>query len=153
MRIRRATRSDVPDIVRLLSRDVLGTERDRYELPLPAEYYAAFGEIDGSGRDELVVAEDGGGIVGTMQLTFIRHLTYRGGLRLQIEAVRVDERRRGGGLGGAMIQHAVDRAREKGCHLIQLTTNKERHAAHRFHERLGFVASHEGMKLELAPGA
>ncbi len=100
-----------------------------------------------------MVAEDGGGIVGTMQLTFIRHLTYRGGLRLQIEAVRVDERRRGGGLGGAMIQHAVDRAREKGCHLIQLTTNKERHAAHRFYERLGFVASHEGMKLELAPGA
>lgn len=150
VRIRKATREDVPEIVRLLSGDVLGTERELYQDPLLDEYYAAFEEIDGGDKDELLVAESGGEVVGTMQLTFLRHLTHRGGLRAQIEAVRVDERRRGGGLGGAMIQHAIVRARESGCHMVQLTTNKQRHVAHRFYERLGFVASHEGMKLDLA---
>ena len=151
VRIRTATREDVPDIVRLLSRDALGSEREVPDEPLPGSYFAAFEEISRSENDELLVAEDDGGILGTMQLTFLRHLTHRGGLRLQIEAVRVDESRRGSGIGGEMISHAITRARERDCHLAQLTTNRKRLVARRFYERLGFVASHEGMKLDLAP--
>jgi len=48
-----------------------------------------------------------------------------------------------------MIEHAVDRARHRGCRLVQLTTDKARPDAVRFYESLGFAASHEGMKLHL----
>lgn len=138
--------------MRLLVDDPQGKQRESYDnSTLLSEYEAAFDEIQASACDELQVAELDGEIVGTMHLTFIRYLTYRGGLRMQIEAVRVDESRRGHGLGEAMMLWALSRARERGCHLVQLTTNKNRNRAHRFYERIGFVASHEGMKLHFTP--
>lgn len=147
--IRRATRDDVPEIVRLLADDVLGRERERYETPLPPSYYAAFDEIDTDAHQELVVAEFGGAIVGTLHLTVIPYLTHAGSRRALVEAVRVDSRRRGEGLGEALFRWAISRAKERGCQVLQLTTDKQRTDAHRFYERLGFVASHEGMKLRL----
>jgi len=96
-----------------------------------------------------VVAEIDGEPVGTLQLTFIPYLTYQGGWRALIEGVRVDAKIRSAGLGKAMVEHAIRRARERGCHLVQLTTDKARPEAKRFYETLGFVASHEGMKLPL----
>jgi GNAT superfamily N-acetyltransferase len=93
------------------------------------------------------VTNDHKEIVGTLQLTFIPYLTYRGGIRAQIEAVRVREDMRGKGLGEQLFRWAIDRARERGVHLVQLTTDKRRPDALRFYEKLGFKASHEGMKL------
>ncbi len=90
-------------------------------------------------------------VVGCLQLTFIPGLTRLGMTRAQIEAVRVDARHRGQGIGEALFRAAIGLAREAGCGLVQLTTNKSRHDAHRFYQRLGFVASHEGMKLPLEP--
>jgi len=87
--------------------------------------------------------------VATMQLCFLPGLSRRGALRAQIEAVRVHEAYRGRGLGAAVITWAIDEARRRHCALVQLTTDKSRTAAHRFYERLGFAASHEGMKLSL----
>jgi GNAT superfamily N-acetyltransferase len=84
-----------------------------------------------------------------MQLSFLPGLARRGALRAQVEAVRVDQAYRSGGLGQAMLTWAISEARQRGCALIQLTTDKSRTGAHRFYERLGFVASHEGMKLIL----
>jgi len=88
-------------------------------------------------------------IVGTMQLSFLPYLTYRGGWRMQIEAVRIASGHRGAGIGERLFRWAIERARERGCHLVQLTTDKARPDALRFYERLGFRASHEGMKLHL----
>ena len=51
------------------------------------------------------------------------------------------------GVGKALIEWAIARARERGCIMVQLTTDKARVDAKRFYEGLGFVASHEGMKL------
>jgi GNAT superfamily N-acetyltransferase len=96
-----------------------------------------------------VVAEDQEEVVGTMQLSFIPGLSRRGALRAQIEAVRVRRDFRDQGLGHAMFEWAIAEARNKGCSLVQLTSDKSRTGAHRFYERLGFVASHEGMKLTL----
>jgi ribosomal protein S18 acetylase RimI-like enzyme len=97
------------------------------------------------------VASTAGEIVGTMQLSFLPGLARRGALRAQIEAVRVAESTRGSGLGAAMMRWAIEESRRRGCALVQLTSDKSRADAHRFYERLGFVASHEGMKLKLEP--
>jgi GNAT superfamily N-acetyltransferase len=131
----------------MLADDALGALRERYTTPLPEAYYAAFEAIEADPNNELVVAERGGEVVGVLQLTFIPYLTYQGGWRALVEGVRVASSERGRGLGGLLLRWAVDRARARGCHLIQLTTDKRRPEALQFYERLGFKATHEGMKL------
>ncbi len=111
MRIRRAARTDLPAIIGLLADDDLGRQRESPHEPLPESYYAAFAAIDADPRQVLVVGEIAGEIIATLQLTFIPYLAYRGGLRAQIESVRVDSRRRGGGLGRQLFLWAIERAR------------------------------------------
>jgi GNAT superfamily N-acetyltransferase len=148
--LRQARRDDVPAIVELLAADQLGATRDsvRDDADLAA-YEAAFSAIDADPAHMLLVAESGGQVVGTMQLSFLPGLARRGALRAQIEAVRVSQSTRGSGLGAAMMRWAIDEASRRGCALVQLTSDKSRTSAHRFYQRLGFVASHEGMKLKL----
>lgn len=150
MKIRNAERSDVADIVALLADDELGATREQLRTPLPKAYYRAFDAIDADPNNQLVVAEHDATIAGVLQLTFIPYLTYRGRWRAQIEGVRIARSRRAHGLGRELVQWAIERARERHCHLVQLTTDKERPEAIRFYERLGFRASHEGMKLHLS---
>lgn len=147
--IRTARRDDLPAIVRLLADDRLGRSRERFAEPLPEAYVAAYEKIDADPDNALIVAEADGAIVGVLQLTFIPHLTYQGGTRAQIEGVRVDGGCRGRGIGRSLLERAIARSRERGCHLVQLTADKQRPDAHRFYESLGFRASHEGMKLHL----
>lgn len=150
MRIRKATKEDVSAIVGLIADDKLGKQREDYRIPLPKVYIEAFNSIIADGNQELMVVEnDQGDIIGTLQLSFIQYLTYQGGIRAQIEAVRVDKDHRGQGLGEAMFNWAIARAKEKGAHVVQLTTDKQRPGALKFYEKLGFRASHEGMKLHL----
>jgi GNAT superfamily N-acetyltransferase len=148
--LRAARREDVPAIVALIAADQLGATRDgvRDEADLAA-YLSAFEAIDADPAHILAVAESDGQLVGTMQLSFLPGLARRGSARAQIEAVRVADSTRGSGLGGAMMAWAIDEARRRGCALMQLTSDKSRTDAHRFYLRLGFVASHEGMKLAL----
>lgn len=137
-------------LVRLLADDPLGAQREAATSPLPASYYAAFEAIDRDPNNELIVAETADSqLAGMLQLTFIPYLTYQGGWRALVEGVRVAAALRSGGIGGRLLQRAIDRARERGCHMIQLTSDKARPDAIRFYESLGFVASHEGMKLRL----
>jgi GNAT superfamily N-acetyltransferase len=148
--LRRAAASDLPAIVDLLAADQLGANRDGVRTAGDlAAYQRAFRAIDSDQAHLLVVAESGRDIVGTMQLSFIPGLARRGALRAQIEAVRVHADYRSRGLGAAMFMWAIDEARQRGCALVQLTTDKSRPDAHRFYERMGFVPSHEGMKLAL----
>ena len=148
MTYREATHSDVPAIVALLANDKLGQKREDYRDPLPAAYYEAFAIIDEDPHQELmVIVDDEAQVVGIFQLSFLQYLTYRGGMRAQIEAVRVHESLRGQGVGEQAFRWAIERARAKGAHVLQLTTDKQRPEALRFYEKLGFVASHEGMKL------
>jgi GNAT superfamily N-acetyltransferase len=150
LRFRRACRQDVQAIARLLASDPLGAARETTgEGELPEAYWQAFDAIDADPRQFLVVAELAGRVVGTLQLTFIPSLTYRGGERAQIEAVRIDAGSRDRGLGRAMVGWAIQQARARGCRLVQLTTDQRRPDALRFYETLGFRASHTGMKLLL----
>lgn len=146
---RRATHQDVPSIVRLLAEDDLGSQRECYESPLPESYYAAFEQIDHDSNHELIVAELNGEVIGTLHLMFLPSLSYQGGLRAQVESVRVDQKYRGQGIGSELMKWTIDRAKERGAHLVQLTTHGSRVDAHRFYERLGFKGSHLGMKLNL----
>lgn len=149
LQFRLATAADLPEIVRMLADDDLGKLRERHEQPLPECYLTAFDQIDNCPFFELIVAEDDGHIVGSLQLIFIPSISYQGGLRAQVESVRVDRPVRNQGIGKKMLEWAIDRARQRGAHLIQLTTHNSRKDAHRFYERQGFQNTHSGFKLTL----
>ncbi len=149
LRMREAVEGDLPAIVALLDDDAQSRGREDPRLPLAAAYLAAFGAIDRDPDQLLIVAEQGGAIVGTMQLSFLPGLSFRGAWRGQIEAVRIARERRGQGLGMQLIEWAIARCRDRGCRMVQLTSKTTRTDAHRFYERLGFVRSHVGMKLQL----
>jgi GNAT superfamily N-acetyltransferase len=144
---RLATEADLIEIIRMLSDDMLGASREKFELPLPASYVQAFQVITADKHQELTVVELAGEIVASFQLSFIHSLTYQGGMRAQIEAVRVKTGFTGKGIGTEIFHYVIQRAKAKGAHILQLTTDKKRPDAKRFYEALGFVASHEGMKL------
>lgn len=146
MIIRAAVRADLPAIIALLADDVLGKARDF--AVVDEAYEQAFADIDADPRNSLIVADDGV-VAACMQITYIPGLGRHGALRCQIEAVRVRSDRRGLGLGTELTTWAIEQARGRGCGLVQLTSDKTRTDAHRFYARLGFVASHEGMKLVL----
>jgi len=135
----------VPAIVAMLADDALGATRESPDDLTP--YRKAFQDIDADPNQFLAVADRDGEVVGTLQLTYLPGLSRKGGTRAQIEAVRVRATERGTGLGSQLITWAVDQARQRGCILVQLTTDTARTDAHRFYEQLGFTASHLGFKL------
>ena len=146
---RRATEADVPAIIRMLADDTLGASREAIGAESLPQYMDAFRAIDADANQFLLVVDDGTGIVGTLQLTFIAGLA-RGGLkRGLVEAVRVARDRRGEKIGEAMIAWAVEKCRRESCGIVQLTTDKSRTDAHRFYDRLGFEPSHIGYKMML----
>jgi len=146
---RPARRGDLERVVQLLFDDPLGSRREVFADPLPAGYVAAFEAIEADPNNELVVVEHAGEVVGVLQLTFIPGITLQGAWRAQIEGVRVAAGLRSSGVGRRMFLWAIHRAAERDCQLLQLTSDKARPDAIRFYKSLGFVASHEGMKLSL----
>jgi len=148
---RLAEPQDLAAVIQLLADDALGMSRE--DVPpsthdQPAQVYLdAFADIQRDARNELIVAELGGEVVGCLQLTYIPGLSRRGAERGQIESVRVKRDLRGHGLGQKLFQWAIERARDKNCALVQLTTDAARTEAHAFYQRLGFTPSHTGMKL------
>jgi GNAT superfamily N-acetyltransferase len=149
IQFRLAKREDLPSIVRMLADDALGSQRERYEEPLPEAYYKAFEQIENEPNHELIVAEHDGEVMGTLHLMFLPSLSFQGGLRAQVESVRVDKAFQNRGIGSAMMEWTLERAKQRGAHIVQLTTHRTRADAHRFYERLGFQGSHLGMKISL----
>ncbi|MBU2930245.1 GNAT family N-acetyltransferase [Winogradskyella psychrotolerans] len=148
MNFRKATAQDIAKIVEMIADDELGQKRENFKMPLPKEYIHAFVNINADENQELIVLEnDDLEIIGTLQLSFIQYLTYQGGIRAQIEAVRIRKDHRGRGIGKIMFRWAINRAKERNAHVLQLTTDKQRPKAIKFYEDLGFKATHEGMKM------
>ncbi|WP_129308053.1 GNAT family N-acetyltransferase [Streptomyces sp. L2] len=147
LEIRRATADDLPAIVALLADDPLGAQRESPEDLSP--YRAALERLNADANQHLVVAVREGRVVGTLQLTIIPGLSRKGATRALVEAVRVHADERGTGLGTRLVEWAIDTSRDLRCSMVQLTSDKTRTDAHRFYERLGFTASHEGFKLRL----
>ncbi|MET8326721.1 GNAT family N-acetyltransferase [Streptomyces sp. NPDC005181] len=147
LEIRPAALTDLPAVVAMLADDPLGAQRESPDDLAP--YHAAFHRLADDPHQHLVVAVREGAVVGTLQLTVIPGLSRRGSTRSIIEGVRVHADERGSGLGTRLIQWAVDESRRQDCQLVQLTSDATRPDAHRFYERLGFIASHVGFKLSL----
>ncbi|MFI6648603.1 GNAT family N-acetyltransferase [Streptomyces sp. NPDC050529] len=145
--IRPAAVGDLSEIVAMLADDPLGARRESPDDLAP--YLAAFRRLADDPHQHVMVAVRADRIVGTLQLTVIPGLSRRGSTRSVIEGVRVHADERGSGLGTQLIQWAVDESRRQQCQLVQLTSDATRTDAHRFYERLGFVASHVGFKLSL----
>ncbi|MGB1309824.1 MAG: GNAT family N-acetyltransferase [Leucothrix sp.] len=146
---REATEQDIPALVNMLAADSLGKLREDHSTPVNPCYLTALQHISNDPNNELTVVESHGDIVGMLQLTFIPYLTYKGAWRCLIEGVRIKESYRGKGLGTQFFQWAIERAKARQCHIVQLTSDKQRTDAIRFYEQLGFIASHEGFKLKL----
>jgi GNAT superfamily N-acetyltransferase len=149
LNIRNATINDLPSIVSMLADDFLGQQREDLGHPISANYVNAFREIENDPNNELIVAELDGKVIGTLQLTFTPSLSYQGSKRCTVESVRVDSSLRGKGIGREMMLWAIERAKERSCISMQLTSHSDRKEAHRFYEQLGFLRSHVGMKLSL----
>jgi ribosomal protein S18 acetylase RimI-like enzyme len=147
--IRTATRDDLPAIVALLARDELGQHREDAALPLRAEYARAFAAMGRQLDDRILLALDDGEVAGCLQLTLLPGLSRLGTLRAQIEGVRVSPSHQGRGVGSRLIEAAAAHATGAGCRLLQLTSDRRRPGAIAFYERLGFQASHVGLKMEL----
>ena len=150
MDYRDATESDLPAIVHMLADDRFGGGRERDVSPLPPSYLAGFRAMQAQGGRIILAVQDGA-VAGCMQFNVIHGVSQQGQSRAQVEGVRVDSARRGGGIGAAMMRHAMAEARAAGCAVLQLTTNRDRAEAQAFYARLGFVHSHAGMKIALEP--
>jgi ribosomal protein S18 acetylase RimI-like enzyme len=144
---RNARIADLPTIVRLLADDALGATRESADNVAP--YETAFAALTAQKGNAIIVGDENGEVVACLQLTIVPGLSRRGATRAFIEGVRVAATLRGKGVGESIVRNAIDRARTAGCRLVQLTSDKSRLDAHRFYERLGFKATHIGMKLEL----
>ncbi|MCB1117527.1 MAG: GNAT family N-acetyltransferase [Chlamydiia bacterium] len=152
LEFRKATIADLGAIIRLLADDQLGQKREQPEAAISSPAYKmAFNRILADPNQFLMVVERSGEVIGTCHLTLLPSLTFHGALRLNIEAVRIDSSLRGQGIGEWLFNNILEFAKAEGCKIVQLTTNKERVDALRFYEKLGFKATHEGMKLYLAP--
>ncbi len=147
--IQKAEQQHLSEIVRLLADDILGKSREDWVDPLPECYQHAFTAIQRDLNQELLVMLKGEEVIGTLQLTFIPQLVLQGGMRAQVEGVRIKTAYQGRGLGHRFFEYVIDRAKQKGCVVVQLTTNSVRKDAIRFYESLGFKPSHIGMKLQL----
>jgi GNAT superfamily N-acetyltransferase len=142
IQIRLANDTDVDAILELIQGDAFVFEAGTHQ-----DYARAFAEVTAHPDNELVVATLGSEIVGTLQLTFIPGLGIR--RRALVESVRVRDDLRNLRIGTRLMEWVLDRARARKCSLVQLTTNVARKDAQRFYQRLGFQASHIGMKLYL----
>ncbi|MHB0756611.1 N-acetyltransferase family protein [Polaribacter sp. M15] len=148
MNYRKATEKDLTAIVKMMADDVLGKKRENFNTPLPNSYMNAFKNIEADKNQELIVLENKKlEIIGTLQISYLQYISYCGGIRAQIENVFIRADQRGLGIGKKMFEWAINRAKEKNAHMVQLTSNKERPRAIKFYENLGFKATHEGMKL------
>lgn len=146
---RPARTSDLRKLIELLANDPLGQGREENAESINPRYLRALEHIDSDPNNVVYVVEQGSTLAGMLQLTFIPSLTHTGSWRCQVEGVRIHQAFRNRGIGSQMLEFAINQAKQRDCSLVQLTSDKVRDEAKRFYERMGFIASHEGMKLKL----
>lgn len=147
VRVRAVDEGDAEGLVRLY--DQLAGDREEAQPAGPADARALVARLRSQPDRWLLVAESGGAVVGTADAVVVDNLTHGGRPWAVVENVVVDERWRGRGVGHALMDEVVDRARRRGCYKVQLLSRAERADAHRFYEGLGFARSSEGFRRDL----
>ena len=147
---RKATKADLPKLIELLYDDELGKNRESLDPEDFKLYEMAFDRIDQDLNACMVVGVMNKEIVATTQINFLRYLSHQGTQRAQIENVRVASCHRGQGIGKKLLAYVIQLTREHHCSIVQLTSNKQRTRAIKFYQDLGFITSHEGLKLTLS---
>ena len=149
MIIRKATKSDLEQIVNLLRDDDLGSTREDSLGESKASYQSAFQSILTSEYFDFFVMEESETLIGCYQIMYLPHVSFKGTKRAQVESVRIQKTHRGKGLGAKLMEHAIDQAKKMGCGIFQLTSNKDRIEAGQFYRRLGMEPTHNGYKRYL----
>ncbi len=144
---REALAKDLATIIKFLSQDEVSGSRENSSAEVTQEYLNAFKRIEDDKNNELIVAEIDSKVVGTLQIAYIPYLTGQGEIRAQIEAMQIDPGLRGAGVGTKLMSWAIERAKEKGCGMVQLNCHKLRERSHNFYKKLGFTPTHLGFKL------
>ena len=85
-----------------------------------------------------IIAVEDDNIVGVLTAELQEKL-HRERLQLFIEDLIVEEQRRNNGIGKALIENAVNYAKEKNCEVVELTSYKDNIKAHKFYENNGFI--------------
>lgn len=145
MLIRQAKKEDLPSIILMLAEDTYS------EIPEDINnlktYQKFFKIIKQDPNAELLVVEENSQVIGCAQVNYLTYLLYQGSKRAQIEAVRIHKNFRSQGIGASLIKHIIKLAKEKGCSMVQLTSNKQRLRAIKFYVKQGFKPTHQGMKF------
>ncbi|WP_338240545.1 GNAT family N-acetyltransferase [Aurantiacibacter hainanensis] len=147
---REATEADLTFLDALIGQDEVAARRDGIPPDNDAQQREAIRAIAADPNHELWIVESEGAPVASFHLSYLPGVSRQGAWRGQIESVRVAKDVRGQGTGEAMMRWAIERCRDRGCGVVQLTSDRQREAAHRFYERLGFRPTHTGFKLKLA---
>lgn len=130
-------------------------EATEVDLPAVLSLYTQLGQDDGSVLDledagrifarmqtypdyRLYVARLDGRVVGTFALLIMDNLGHRGARSAILEDVVVADGLRGQGIGKEMLKYIGILCRAKECYKMALSSNRNRKAAHRFYESLGF---------------
>lgn len=146
--IRLATEKDIPRIVELYNELTIATTRAEQVLnPTAEDYRRVFREICADPRHELFIAEDGGKVVGTVILIIVLNLSHSATPWALVENLVVTGAHRRRGTGKMLLEHVIARAREKGCHRIELCSDKRRENAHRLYRSASFEQSAYGFRI------
>lgn len=150
MKLRKAKREELFQLIEMYFDDVLGQTRETISIPLDDSYIKAFEIIDSDPNQDLLVLVDKNDLIlGTIQITYIQYLNRHGSKRAVFESVRIHKSHRGKGLGETMFNLAIQRVKDNNVSVIQLTSDKQRTDALRFYKKIGFSATHEGFKMTL----
>jgi len=147
MLIRKAKNPDLNEVILLLYDDGLGRDRESLSNKYKQKYLSVFSEILESKYFDIFVMVKNNEIIGFYQIMFLPHISFKGSKRGQIESVRIRSDFRRSGLGTKLMKHAIEVARDNGCSILQLTSNKKRNETEKFYKNLGFSPTHDGYKL------
>ncbi len=146
--VRRATRRDIPSLLRLYGAFASAYSDDPDAL-LPGEADAIFDRIDADANQALLVAEQDLRVIGTLVLVVVSNLAHRGQPWAIVENVAVHESMRGQGIGTLLMEEAVRRARGARCYKLVLSAHQSRTDSHRLYRKLGLQQTHIGFEMLL----
>lgn len=138
MEIQTAVSTDIPQLCLLL--DTLFSQEAEFKPDSELQALGLGAIIEGDGIGDILVAKQSEQIIGMVNLLYTVS-TALGSRVAILEDMVIAPQHRGLGVGSALLKHAIDFARQKGCKRVTLLTDNDNESAHRFYEQHGFIES------------